>query len=275
MNLGKIFKRRESNIRGQKGNFVLGTMPKLENSKIVFKGNGNVFFCEDGVEICNSQIFFHGDNSLIYLAKNRHPYKLNVGIHNNSNLNFGGDTYINQTLYLILSEEKNIFIGKGCLVSINVKFRNADPHLIYDAENGERLNDSKSIYIGDHIWIGENVYILKNTQIASGSIIGANTVLSGKKVFSNTVWAGNPCKEVKSHIFWEGSCVHSWTNAKTEKFRRNTTNDYIYSECLDERLLFEDIEKSLNETKSALERLTLLQEINHKKQKNRFYNPWK
>lgn len=64
-----------------------------------------------------------------------------------------------------------------------------------------RINNSKSIYIGDHVWIGQNALILKNTQIGSGSIIGAMSLVSHKKVASNCVYAGNPAQKIKENIF--------------------------------------------------------------------------
>ena len=41
---------------------------------------------------------------------------------------------MNSPLALIISERKNIFIGRNCLIAKRVYFRLADPHLIYDID---------------------------------------------------------------------------------------------------------------------------------------------
>lgn len=51
-----------------------------ENSKIIFKGNNNILFIEDGVCIKKSSIIFQGDNAVVYLSKNKHTLFI---AHNN------------------------------------------------------------------------------------------------------------------------------------------------------------------------------------------------
>ena len=78
--------------------------------------------------------------------------------------------------------------------------RTADPHLIYNIVDNQRINHSRSIYIGDHVWIGQNAMILKGSSIHSGSVIGAMSLVAGKTIHSNSCWGGNPVRMLKENI---------------------------------------------------------------------------
>ena len=51
------------------GNKILGSVPKLINTKINFLGKNNILYCNENVEIINSTLNFNCDNSLIFLNK--------------------------------------------------------------------------------------------------------------------------------------------------------------------------------------------------------------
>lgn len=251
-------------------NKILGKEPTLIKSIISFKGKNNVLICEENIIIENSNLSFNGNNSIIYLSKNKNKYYLNVSIYNNSILYMDENNYINGKLNFVLSEGKNIIIGKDCLFSFGIWVRLADPHLIYDVETSNRINFSKSVYIGDHVWVGQDAMILKGTKIGSGSIIGAKSLLSNKKVYSNTIVAGNPAKEIKKNIFFDSRCVHSYTKKETEETIVNTKKDWIYTEDR-ENLKFDDIESKIEQMNSVDDKISLLNSIRNKENKNRFY----
>ena len=186
-------------LRKIRENSFMGNVPKMINSKIIFKGKNNILYCDKGVVIKNSTLSFYGDNSIIYLNKSKFPYIVNISIYTNSVIHIGSDNYFNTVCHLICSEGKHIFIGNLNLFSHNITFRNADPHLIYSVQNQQRINLSQSIYIGDHVWIGQNCFLLKGTKISSGSILGAASVLS-KAVESNSIYAGVPARCIKKDI---------------------------------------------------------------------------
>lgn len=234
-------------------NTFIGTIPKMKNSRIIFAegAKNNILFCEENVCLENSKIVFNGDDSVVFLRKNRHPYKIDVTLYYNNVLHIGENNYFNGAMAIILSEQKHCFIGNDGLFSFGIWVRNADPHLIYSCENKKRINPTRSIFVGDHVWIGQSAFLLKGTQIDSGSIIGAMSVVSGKKIPSNTSWAGNPSKMVKEKVFWEGSCVHKWRKQHTkqssiwDKFIENrdiTEEDYIFQFDPQQEIKFTDLE---------------------------------
>ena len=244
------------------GNSILGS-PKLNNSKIKFHGKNNILYCEKGVKFDNSCLEFKGSNSLIYLGSNINTYSLDVAIYNDQVFHMGENNYINGKLKVILSEQKHIYIGSNCLFSTEIVFRNADPHLIYDGDTGERINPTKSIFIGEHVWIGQRSIILKGTQIDSGSIVGAMSLVAGKKIPHNSSWAGNPAKQIKSNIFWYDSSVHAWVKDKTDismnwgtyKESKNITEEYLYHYDINNSISFDEMDKQISDCKSSKDKL--------------------
>ena len=202
----------------------------MENSVITFEGSNNILFLENGIRLKNSKITFKGNNNLVFIKKNKYPVIINCILYNDSTLFLGQDCFINNTLNMILSEQKNILIGDDCLFSFGVWIRNADAHLIYDCLSKNRINHSYSVLIGKHVWIGQSTTILKKTFIGSGSIIGANSCISNKQTGTNEIWAGNPAKKIREHIFWLGNCVHGFTQSNSKIYEHHQSEDYIYFE---------------------------------------------
>ena len=232
-----------------KNNEFIGEVPNLTNSQININGKNNTLVCEENVNLWNSRIDFNGNNSILYLSSNKFDYAVNISINENNICFIGKNNFFNGTTTIVLSESKNVIIGADCLFSYEVSLRVADVHLIYDTKTKERLNYSKSIYIGDHIWLGQNALILKGTQIGSGSIIGANSVLSNKIIPSNTTFAGSPARLTKENTFWIGYSVHPWTEETTEEYSKFDSENYVYIPE-DNSLNFEKIESDLNSMKN-------------------------
>ena len=263
------------------GNEIKGTFPILKNSEIQFDGKNNTLYCEPGVTLNGSFLHFKASNSVIYLRRNTYEYKLGVYIHNDTVFYMGKNTYINQKMTVILSEQRHCFIGDNCMVSWGVCIRNSDPHLIYDCTTKKRKNPTKSVYIGDHVWIGQDSLMLKGTEIDSGSIIGGNSVVANKKIPNNTAWVGNPVKQITENIFWDKDCVHFWKEEDTalsddyakyiaKKHKDYKVDDWTYHYDKAEELSFTTIEKALNEAKSSSEKCKYLVELTETATKNRF-----
>lgn len=242
-------------------NTIIGNPIVGENS-VKFKANshGNILFCEDGTDLRGSTITFNGDNALVYLSKNRHQYKLSVSMNRDTTLYIGKDNYFNGMLNLILSERKHIVIGDDGLFSFGIWLRTADPHLIYSCETHERINPSKNILIGDHVWIGQGSLVLKGSTISSGSIIGANSTVSGKLIPSNQSWAGAPAKKIAENIFFDGACVHNWTEAQTEASQHFSSDKWIFTtEQAASHTSTNGIFKKLDSLQTAKDKLDYLQ----------------
>ena len=246
-------------------NLIEGVPSIMRNSMIVFRGSRNILVFEEGVNLEDSEIVFNGDDSIVFLCNSRYPYKLDATVNYNCVLYMGRDNYMNGVMHVSLSEQKHFFVGNEGRFSFGIWVRTADPHLIYDSESMKRINPSQSVYIGDHVWIGQEVTLLKGTQIDSGSIIGAAAVLSGKRVPHNTIFAGNPAREIRHGIFWEGSCVHAWKEEKSatsQSFRDyagscdhvQSEDDYIFYYNSAHRIAYDELDAvfSAKETEGKL-----------------------
>lgn len=251
-----------------KNNIFIGNLPKMINSKIIFNGKNNILFCDENVCLEDSILNFECNNSVIYLSSNKHKYKIKVDIRNNSVFYIGENCYFNNLANIYLSEQKNIIIGSNCLFSINIFMRTADPHLIYDINTHKRINLSKSIYVGDHVWIGQDTLILKGSTIGSGTVIGACSLVSNKKLNSNCIYAGNKLRLIKENIFWDGKCVHKWTNSTTEKYMFELDDKYIFKKNKINN--FDIIENNLNNLVTSNEKFKYLNSKLKIKDKNRF-----
>lgn len=254
-----------TNIQNNK---FIGKLPKMNSSRINFKGENNLLVCEDDVELTNSVISFNGSNSIVYLNKSHKPYRFEVAISNNSTVYFGEKNFFASQIKIICSESKHIFIGNGNLFSHGISIRNADAHLIYDINSKERINFSKSIFIGDHVWLGQATIILKGSKVHSGSIIGANSVVT-KEIESNSTYAGAPIKRIREGVFWEWDCVHDWTEKETNERVFCEKSDYIYKYLPEENINFDDIDKNLSNL-SLDEKYEFLSKISKNNCKNRF-----
>ena len=242
------------------------------NVKFNARAGRNILFLEGNLKLGKSVINFNGSGSVVFLSANKHPYHFRLMVHSNQAVYFGKNNFINRydaAMQLILSEQKHFLMGSNCTVSFNTWVRNSDPHLIYSTETKERLNPTRSVFIGDHVWIGQFATILKGTHIGSGSIIGANAVVSGKIIPSNTIWAGNPARQIKDKIFWAGRSVHNWKDAETKKYAVMPTDIYTY-ERDGESLSFDKIDRALSACRTAEDKMNYLLELSKNAAKNRF-----
>ncbi|WP_416861072.1 hypothetical protein [Helicobacter ganmani] len=231
----------------------------LQNSKIHFVGSGNILFLSAKSCLKNTNINFGGKNALVFIGDSTMTAD-SIDVQHESVCFIGSNNYFNPASRrgFAATERKNIIVGSNSLISYSIWFRTADPHLIYDKDSNLRLNPSKSIYLGDHIWVGQEVGFLKGCFIASGSVIGAKSLVTAKKFYSNTINAGNPCKQVKEGIFWSGECVHSWDKVTTEHYEQNHKDDFKFTYQKDSFLSPYAIEQKLESLQSAQEKLEFI-----------------
>lgn len=226
-------------------NQFIGEVPKMINSQININGSNNIIICEDNIILWHCLVDINHDNSILYISSNTFNYYFNISFNGNNICIIGKNNYFNGQLHLVLSESKNIIIGNECMFSHGISIRTSDVHLLYNSKTKERINYSKSVYIGDHVWIGQSAIILKGTQIGSGATIGANSTVSNKKIPSNTTFVGSPARPLHEDTFWIGYSVHPWDEETTQKYSKHESDMFIYTPD-DDTLSFDEIENELN-----------------------------
>ena len=253
----------------ENGNIIYGDLSKQVNLKLDFKGKNNIVFFAGGSS--NVNIIFPGNNGLVFVGKGIWFGSGSIRVPN-SGMCFMDDTSSFGGTHFRVLEAKNIIVGRRILVSWNTWLSTCDHHLIMDSQTNDRINFSKSIYIGDHVWCGQDTAISKGSFVASGAVIGAKS-LATKLYFSNTVNAGNPAKELKNNIFWleDSPNANQWTKEQTLKYSNIPNNDFKYTYNQNEFLSPKAIEEKLDSLNTVQEKLEFIYDaIYCNKNKNRF-----
>lgn len=120
---------------------------------------------------------------------------------NNCKIDIGDNTIFCGVRLFLQDSNTSISIGNDCMFSWGIDVWCTDVHTVTDLE-GNPLNFSESIEIGNHVWVGKDVKIGKNTKISADSIVGWGSIVTKKFDETNVVIAGNPAKIVKRNINW-------------------------------------------------------------------------
>jgi hypothetical protein len=238
-------------------------------SSIEFAGTGNVLFVEDGTRLRNCRLRFMGNGAVIHLRRSHGFLRLIVTVFEESVFYLGPGATFTSEARVLPTERKHVIVGSDAMFSSRVAFRTADPHLIYSVQDGERVNPSRSIWVGDHVWLGEDILLLKGARVGSGSILAARALIT-KNVPSNSTAAGVPGKIVNGGIFWTRPSVHAFNEARTAKSHVHDGDEFIYSadgNVMDTKQL----EHELGAATSGIGRAAWCFQLDQFEGKNRFY----
>lgn len=243
---------------------------KFVNSSITFEGTGNVLYIEDGARLEGTRLMFLGNGAVIHLRASRRPTRVTVRVYHQSVFYLGPGASFTAMARFQPTERKHVIIGRDAMFSSGVTFRTADPHLVYSAETHRRINNSASIWIGDHVWIGQEVLCLKGARIGSGSILAARSVVT-KGVSSNSTAAGAPARVVGSDVFWTRPTVHGYTKEQSQASQIDTRREFVFDE--DGAVDIRELEAELDGAADAAARAEWCYRLDDLQAKNRFYQP--
>ena len=167
-------------------------------------GKGNTIVVGRDSFIRNAVVYIRGDNNLIEVGDD-----CIIGLDcsfriegNNCLISIGSGTTMTKLVDFTVQEDNmKIEVGMDCMFSNTIVVRTSDSHIIRDKNHGMRLNNPKSVVIGNHVWISPNSKIMKGAIIGDGSIIGSNTIV-GRAYPGNCLIVGAPAKVVKQDIEW-------------------------------------------------------------------------
>ena len=184
-------------------NFVISKNSIFRCSSVQISGKGNVVSIESGAKISNCFFYIKGNNNTIIIDKNcvLNDVTFTMGNDNNIVCIGEGSTFTGKTNLICLDNTK-IIIGIDCMFAFNINLRTGDHHPIF-GNNGERINASRDIIIGNHCWIGQGATILKGSEIGTNSIVGCNSLVTKKINDENVIIVGTPGRIVKKEIKWE------------------------------------------------------------------------
>ena len=229
-----------------KDNKVIGK-PNLRNSTVSFSGKNNILFCEDNINIVNSSIQFHGDNSVVYLCYTKSNYALDIHVFQNSLVYMGRDNKLSPTIHINVQEHQNLIIGDDCIIGSNCNIRTSDAHIVYNINTKKRVNNSSSVFIGDHVWLAHQVYIEMGVHIGSGAILNNNSHAYKYSVLkSNNLYTGNPAQSVQNDIFFTKDYAGNFKEEDTLNVQDYNSRIFIFSEKPGEALDFKKINQMIS-----------------------------
>ena len=174
----------------------------LKKSRILINGRNNRVVLGPFCRIYNTTISIDGDNNEVYLDNFVFVKDGDFCMEDSCNrISIGEHTCFAGRVHLACIEGTEIAIGKRCLFSANVVFRTGDSHALLNLE-GDRINPSKSIQVGDHVWIGNTATVLKGATLPENCIVGTGSIVTKNFEETNCCIAGNPAKIIKRDVNW-------------------------------------------------------------------------
>lgn len=162
-----------------------------KNNSIGFYNSANMYYTNINIVGNNNQVSLNGCSGILSLTLRGDYCKVIIG----------KDSTMEDCYMVCMGQKNSITIGNDCMFSGKVEIWNSDTHLITDME-GNSINPSKPISIGNHVWLGKGVKILKGVTIGHNSVIGMGSIVT-KHIMDNSIAAGNPAKTIKNNVKWE------------------------------------------------------------------------
>ena len=174
---------------------------KLRKSKIKISGDNNILYIGKNTLLRDSNIFIKGNNNILYIGDDCVVNNTSIILDNEgAEIKIGNKTSIAKAQIVSLEPYK-IEIGEDCMLSYDIEIRNTDSHKIYDKDTNKRINEGKSVNIGNHVWLGMRAVILKGVNIGNNSIVAGGSIVT-KDVKANTIVSGSPARQIKESVYW-------------------------------------------------------------------------
>ena len=191
----------------ERGNRIIYDGPALPTAvvKVTFKGENNVLLVHSGAKIVDLTAVFAGDGGRVEIGATVIPrtgLRFRMRLGHQSAVTVGESVGAESPVFIGVAEGQSVTIGDDCMFSTSVELRADDSHAIYDVRTGKRVNQTRSISIGDHVWIGRHVAVLGGGAVGDGSVIGFRSIVT-KQIPNNCVAAGAPARVVRKHVAWE------------------------------------------------------------------------
>lgn len=163
-----------------------------KNNRIVIKNNADVAFHGITIDGDNNEVVYDGCLAIISVRIRGNGCKVSVG---------KGSLLDESTSIICMGQNIYVDIGPECMFAENVEIWASDTHLITDLE-GNPVNPSKPVVIGEHVWLGKGVKVMKGVTIGNNSVVGMGSIVT-KDTPPHSVSAGNPAKVVKTGVDWK------------------------------------------------------------------------
>lgn len=211
-----------------KKDYILKQDEKIENLKIVIRGENNEIFLEEPINFLDGSILIEGNNNQVKMAHTRYRNRFQFILPNNAakpcdnrKIIIGKDVYLGDCFADCGNDNHEILIGDNCLLAKGVIIRTVDGHTIYNNDTKEILNNDKgSITLEDHVWVGGDVKILKGVIVRKHTVVAMGSILTKKYNEQRVILAGAPAKVIKQNINWHSMNIEGFKEhmANPEKY---------------------------------------------------------
>lgn len=189
-------------VRSGKGKII-----PYKYSVIELNRGAKVYLAEGDIEIGCDRLKKSKTETLVRMRENavwreeegcKISYGCMLDILQNAELD---SKYFTMNCNSVLVASHKINLGHDVMIGRNVIIYDSDFHEIL-ALDGQILNQSEDVTIGDHVWIGVNVVVLKGVSLGNGSVIAANTLVT--KNVDNKLLVANENKLItlNENILW-------------------------------------------------------------------------
>ena len=126
-----------------------------------------------------------------------------IGLGENCTVTIGEGVWIGRGFEITAAEGQSVTIGDDCLIAPLTNVRADDSHPLYDRVSGRRINESRSVHIGDHVWIGRDSVVLPGSRIDDGAVIGFRGMVTGSRpVPARSLAVGSPVRVIRRNVVW-------------------------------------------------------------------------
>lgn len=181
-----------------------GSAPIVSGITVLFRGSNNVLRVDSAARIHKLYLRFDSHNGHCRIGGNRGvaPLKAGIRVGQDSAVEIGDDVSTTAHVDISAVEGTTVSIGDDVMIATGVRVRTDDGHPIFDVSDGQRVNTSKSIGIGNHVWLAIDSFLLGGAQIGDGSVVGTRALVT-KSFPNNCIVAGVPAEVIRRDVAWE------------------------------------------------------------------------
>lgn len=186
-----------------RNNRLLAKEARMCRTEVKILGKENVVEIGKGTLLRNCKICIYGNRNRVIIGENVIANGAEIHIEDEgSTIEIRNCTTIERDTEIAAIEGTHIQIGQDCMISSDVRICTGDSHSLVDLD-GNRMNPSMDITIGDHCWLGTRVVINKGVKIPEHCTIGACSVINRNlRGEPYSVIAGVPGRLMKQQVDW-------------------------------------------------------------------------
>lgn len=175
----------------------------LRHCTFDIEGKNNLISIGWATRMSNILFYLRGDNHRLTIGKNCVFEGGRLCLEEkNSRMTIGDGTTV-QIAHLAATEvDRQISIGRDCLLAYDIDIRTSDSHSVISQGSGKRLNPAQDVIIADHVWVAAGVKILKGAKIAADSVVAAGAIVTKSFSVKGVIIGGIPAKIIKRNISW-------------------------------------------------------------------------